>query len=98
MTTHDLSWLSAAEPRRVGGAPELLKLLTFLSPAFPVGAFSYSHGLEWRIDCGAIRGAEALRVWLVDLLEVGSAWNDAVLFAETHRAAGARGWFVGASA
>lgn len=78
------------EPRRIGGTAELLKLLTFLSPAFPVGAFSYSHGLEWQIDSGAIRSADALRAWLVDLLEVGSAWNDAVLFTEAHRAADAR--------
>jgi urease accessory protein len=90
MTTHDLSWLSAAAPRAIGGTAGLLKLLTFLSPAFPVGAFSYSHGLEWQIDSGAIRSVEALRSWLVDLLEVGSAWNDAVLFCEAHRAAGTR--------
>jgi urease accessory protein len=65
----------------------LLRLLTFLSPAFPVGAFSYSHGLEWQIDSGAIRSAEALCAWLTDLLEIGSGWNDAVLLAEAHRAA-----------
>jgi urease accessory protein len=68
------------------GTAELLKILTFLSPAFPVGAFSYSHGLEWQIDSGAIRGAEALQAWLADLIEIGSAWNDAVLFAKAYRA------------
>jgi urease accessory protein len=75
----------------VGSArPEaLLKLLTFLSPAFPVGAFSYSHGLEQAIDSGAIRNAGALRAWLSDLLEVGGAWTDAILFAESYRAAAA---------
>jgi urease accessory protein len=87
MTTHDLSWLPTAEPRRAGGTSELLKLLTFLSPAFPVGAFSYSHGLEWQIDSGAIRSAEALQSWIVDILELGSGWNDAVLFAQAYRAA-----------
>jgi urease accessory protein len=78
---------SAAHP--VGSArPEaLLKLLTFLSPAFPVGAFSYSHGLEQAIDSGAIRSAEALQAWLIDLLEIGGAWTDAVLFVESYRAA-----------
>lgn len=69
-----------------GSAP-LLKLLTFLSPAFPVGAFSYSHGVEWTIDSGAIRDPEALQTWLTDLLRVGSGWTDAVLFAESYRAA-----------
>ena len=69
--------------------PELLKLLTFLSPAFPVGSFSYSHGLEWLIDGGAIATAENLRSWIGDLLEIGSGWNDAVLLAAAYRAAAA---------
>jgi urease accessory protein len=90
MTTHDLSWHPATrDGESAPGTAELLKLLTFLSPAFPVGAFSYSHGLEWQIDCGAIRTADTLQAWLSDLLEVGSAWNDCVLFAEAHRAAAA---------
>lgn len=72
---------------RAADGTALLKLQTFLSPAFPVGAFSYSHGLEWLIDGGAIRDGKNLQAWLVDLLEVGSIWNDAVLFAEAHRAA-----------
>lgn len=66
---------------------DLVRLATWLSPAFPVGAFSYSHGLEWLIDSGAIRSVDALSRWLEDLLEQGSIWNDAVLFAEAHRAA-----------
>jgi urease accessory protein len=71
------------------GSEPLLKLLTFLSPAFPVGAFSYSHGVEWAIDSGAIRSAEALQTWLTDLLQLGGVWTDAVLFAEAYRAAAA---------
>lgn len=67
----------------------LLKLLTFLSPAFPIGAFSYSHGIEWAIDSGSIRNADALRAWLTDVLQVGSAWADAVIFTEAFRAAAA---------
>ncbi|MGH6922770.1 MAG: urease accessory protein UreF [Propylenella sp.] len=66
---------------------QLLKLLTFLSPAFPVGGFSCSHGVEWLIDSGAIRTADGLAAWIADLLELGSGWNDAVLFAAAHRAA-----------
>jgi urease accessory protein len=74
---------SGGEP----GAAALLKLMTFLSPAFPVGGFSYSHGLEWAIDCGAIRSAAAMQDWLAVLLERGGAWTDAVLFIEAYRAA-----------
>ena len=67
----------------------LLKLMTFLSPAFPTGAFSYSHGLEWLIDSREIRDADGLGAWLRDVLELGSGWNDAVLFAAAWRAADA---------
>ena len=66
----------------------LLKLLTMLSPAFPVGAFSYSHGLEWLIDQGTLASAGDVEAWISDLLEIGSGWNDAVLFAAAHDAAG----------
>lgn len=78
---------TGAHAANATGSEPLLKLLTFLSPAFPVGAFSYSHGLEWAIDSGAICNAEALRTWLTDLLQLGSAWTDAVLFTEAYPAA-----------
>ncbi|WP_421692756.1 urease accessory protein UreF [Aestuariivirga sp.] len=58
----------------------LLLLFTWMSPAFPTGAFAYSHGLEWAIDCGTVRDAATLSQWIEDLLTRGSAWNDAVLF------------------
>ncbi|MEQ1941019.1 urease accessory protein UreF [Mesorhizobium sp. VNQ89] len=64
-----------------------LRLLAFLSPAFPVGGFSYSHGLERAAHDELLPDAEALREWLHDLLVFGSGWNDAVLFAEAHRRA-----------
>ena len=54
-------------PEADRGAP--LPLLVWLSPAFPVGAFAYSHGLEWAVEAGDIADAASLRDWLVDLLE-----------------------------
>ncbi|WP_245429037.1 urease accessory protein UreF [Phyllobacterium phragmitis] len=63
----------------------LIRLLTWLSPAFPVGAFSYSHGLERAIHDGLIGDRQTLSDWLSDLLSHGSGWNDAVLFAESFR-------------
>jgi urease accessory protein len=60
---------------------QLLLLLTWMSPAFPTGAFAYSHGLEWAIDSGTVRGGEDLKGWIGDLLRQGSGWNDAVIFA-----------------
>lgn len=63
----------------------LLKLLTWLSPAFPVGAFAYSHGLERAVYDGLISGRRELEDWLRSILEIGSGWNDAVLLAEAWR-------------
>lgn len=65
-----------------------LRLMAFLSPAFPVGGFSYSHGLERAVHDGLLPDADALREWLSDLIVFGSGWNDAVLFAEAYRRAG----------
>ncbi|MEP7453778.1 urease accessory protein UreF [Phyllobacterium sp. SB3] len=71
----------------------LLRLMTWLSPAFPVGAFSYSHGIEQAIQLGLIHNRQSLEDWLVDILHEGSGWNDAVLFAESHRIARAKADF-----
>ena len=62
----------------------LLRLMTWLSPAFPVGAFSYSHGLESAISAGLVRERADLVDWLADLVERGSGWNDLVLAAAAH--------------
>jgi urease accessory protein len=64
-----------------------LPLMVWLSPAFPVGAFAYSHGLEWAVETGAVHDAATARAWLADLLEIGSGRNDAILLAAAHRAA-----------
>jgi urease accessory protein len=66
----------------------LVRLMTWLSPAFPVGAFSYSGGLEQAVSDGDIRDAATLQDWLRSLLVRGNLWNDAVLFAEAHRSIG----------
>jgi urease accessory protein len=60
---------------------QLLQLLAFMSPAFPVGGFAYSHGLERAIDDGVVTSADEVREWIESLLVHGSGWNDAVLFA-----------------
>jgi urease accessory protein len=68
--------------------PLPLPLFIWLSPAFPVGAFAYSHGLEWAVESGDVHDGESLRLWLVDLIEHGSLCNDCVLVAAAWRAAG----------
>lgn len=64
----------------------LVRLMTWLSPAFPVGAFSYSSGLEQAVADGDVGDAQTLRGWLLSLLAHGNLWNDAVLLAAAHRA------------
>jgi urease accessory protein len=61
--------------------------MVWLSPAFPVGAFAYSHGLEWAAEAGDLTDAETLSVWLAALLDHGAPRNDTILLAEAHRAA-----------
>ncbi|AZO75882.1 MAG: urease accessory protein UreF [Mesorhizobium sp.] len=65
----------------------LLRLMAWLSPSFPVGGFSYSHGLERAVHDGLVADRETLAEWLETLVEMGSGWNDAVLFAESWRRA-----------
>lgn len=65
------------------------RLMTWLSPAFPVGAFSYSHGLEWAVGAGDVRDAATLVAWIEDILRHGSGRNDAILFVHAWRAAAA---------
>ena len=63
-----------------------LPLLVWLSPSFPVGAFAYSHGLEWAVEAGDINNAATCESWISDLLVHGSGYNDAIIMAAAHRA------------
>jgi urease accessory protein len=58
----------------------LLRLMTWLSPAFPVGAYTYSHGLEWAVESGLINSGDTLSSWLESVLHDGSGRLDADLF------------------
>ena len=67
--------------------PRLLRLLTWASPAFPTGAFSYSHGLEYAVEEGLVTNARQLRDWVGWIVRHGALYADAVLLAHAHRAA-----------
>ncbi|WP_210249171.1 MULTISPECIES: urease accessory protein UreF [unclassified Bradyrhizobium] len=67
-------------------AAALYRLMTWLSPAFPVGAFSYSSGIEWAVEAGDITDAASLRDWLAAMLAEGSGFCDGVFVAQAHRA------------
>ena len=89
-TTHML--MTTNEPPRASDAmtgaeaAALYRLMTFLSPAFPVGAFSYSSGIEWAVEASDITDAASLRDWLSAMLVDGSGFCDAVFVAQAHRA------------
>ena len=74
-------------PGGEGEGSGLVKLLTWLSPAFPTGGFAYSHGLEWAVEAGDVRNEETLATWLDDVLRHGSGRADAILLRHAHRAA-----------
>lgn len=66
----------------------LQKLVTWLSPAFPVGAFAWSAGLETAIADGRVRDVEKLSEWIQGALRHGSIRTDAILLAHAHRSFG----------
>lgn len=68
---------------------DALRLMAWLSPTYPVGAFAYSHGLEWAVEAGDVRDEASLSGWLDDVVERGAARNDLILCTEAHRAAAA---------
>jgi urease accessory protein len=65
----------------------LYQLMVWNSPAYPIGAFSYSHGLEWAVEEGSVKNVEQLVDFVEAVLSRGGGWVDAVLFAHTWRAA-----------
>jgi urease accessory protein len=68
------------------GLPALYRLTAWLSPGYPVGAFSYSSGLEWAIDAGDITNSETLHDWLTTMLAAGAGFCDAVFLTHAYRA------------
>ena len=66
------------------------RLAAWLSPSFPIGAFSYSHGLERAVEAGDVTDEGSLARWLGELLRFGSGRGEAVLFACGFDAAGER--------
>jgi len=63
----------------------LLRLMSWLSPAFPVGGFSYSHGIEYAVECGFLTNRAQTEEWIAHILRHGSAWVDGGLFLAAHR-------------
>lgn len=66
----------------MAGDAGLLTLTQWLSPAFPLGGFAYSHGLEAAVSAGTVRTGEELRGWVADVLREGAGRADAILLAQ----------------
>ncbi|WP_284735869.1 urease accessory protein UreF [Dongia deserti] len=73
--------------RSASAAEAAARLLTWLSPAFPVGSFSYSHGLEYAVEAGLASDRSALLTWIEGILRHGAGRLDGMLLLEAHRAA-----------
>ncbi|CAO3374951.1 Urease accessory protein UreF [Azospirillum argentinense] len=67
-------------------ATHLTKLLAWLSPSFPVGGFSYSHGIEAAVEQGLVRDRDTLARWMDGILRHGAGRTDGMLFVAAHRA------------
>jgi urease accessory protein len=59
-----------------------LRLQAWLSPAFPTGSYSYSHGIEWAVEARSVHDRASLVDWLSADLRYGSARNEAIFFGE----------------
>ena len=90
----DKRMLRAARRHRAVAAEKtspaaLYRLMTWLSPAYPIGAFAYSSGIEWAVEIGDVNSAASLREWLESMLTEGAGINDGIFFSHIHRAVAA---------
>ena len=69
------------------GLRQQLLLAAWFSPAFPIGGFAFSHGLEWAAEAGLVSDRVTLEGWIGDLLTLGSGRADTIVLAESWRAA-----------
>jgi urease accessory protein len=90
MTTSKAQPIGDRDRTTESEAAALYRLMSWLSPAFPVGAFSYSGGIEWAVEAGDIDDAASLEAWLGSMIAEGSGFCDGVFLAHSHRAASAR--------
>src|SRR5262245_17018133 len=66
---------------------KLMRLQSWFSPAFPIGAYSYSHGLEWAVEAGTVRDRASLVDWLDADIRHGAGRSEGIFFAQAWRAA-----------
>jgi urease accessory protein len=80
------STITTMDTDRYEGAGALYRLMAWLSPAYPVGAFSYSSGIEWAVEAGDVADAQTLERWLAVMIGEGGGFCDGVFFVHAWRA------------
>ena len=85
-TTTIITTAMAAAPTTTTEGAALGRLLAWLSPAYPIGAFSYSHGLEAAVEEGAVANRDDLVRYVGAALRDGAGRVDGALLAAAHRA------------
>ncbi|MCY0150433.1 urease accessory protein UreF [Hoeflea sp. G2-23] len=68
----------------------LLRLMSWLSPVFPIGGFAYSAGLEQSVHAGHVHDLSTLADWITAQITHGALWNDTVILVEAHHSASDR--------
>ncbi len=84
MTTPNSASAGDVTPLQAEPAASLYRLMTWLSPSFPVGAFSYSSGIEWAVEAGDIKDVAMLTDWLSVMLTDGAGFCDSVFLKFAH--------------
>ena len=80
---------TAARPEGLSDV-RLYRVLTWLSPGFPIGAYSYSHGLETAADYGTVHDRTTLQHWIAAVVALGAGRMDADTLRDGHRGASAQ--------
>ncbi len=78
--------MATAGPMATPTDADILTLAQWLSPAYPVGGFAYSHGLEAAIENGSVTNSNKTADWVLEVLENGSGWNDALFLVAAYLA------------
>lgn len=81
MITTIITSMSMADPSA------LYDLMSWMSPAWPIGGFAHSGGLEWAVEDGLVTDRASTLRWIADMIDHGAIHNDAVLFVHGWRAA-----------
>ncbi len=66
---------------------DIYRLSVWFSPAFPIGAYSWSSGLEYAVETGIVADSASLKSWLIDTISFGTGAIDGAIFCHAHRAA-----------